>query len=257
MALLRVSNLTKSFGGVVAIDDVTFSVYPGQIKAIIGPNGAGKTTVFNLLSGIIRPQSGKMIFSNRNITNLRPHRIASLGLGRTFQNTLLFERMSVIENVMVARETKVKNSFFTYLLRLPKSFSTEKDIKEKAFKALKLVGMEKRQNETAGNLPPGDRHLLEIARALATEPQIILLDEPAAGLNRKETEHLSSIIYKMRDQGVTVLLVEHDMGLVMEISDEIVVLDHGRKIAEGPPLLIREDEKVIEAYLGSEVDADG
>lgn len=247
--------MTKVFGGLVAVNQVSFSVYPEQIKAIIGPNGAGKTTVFNILSGLLKPSSGRVFFEDIDISGLKPHKIAALGSGRTFQNTMLFDRMSVVENVMVAQETRVDHGFFAYLIGLPSTRKSEREMHAKAIEILKLVGLEKRAGELAGNLPAGERHLLEIARALATEPRVLLLDEPAAGLNQAETQFLIDIIYRIREHGTTVILVEHDMGLVMQISDEIVVLDQGRKIAEGPPLLIQEDERVIEAYLGSWEDA--
>lgn len=251
MALLRVENLTKTFGGVTAVDDVNFSVAVGQIKAIIGPNGAGKTTVFNLISGADKPDRGSIRFNERELTSMRAHRITRLGMARTFQQSLIFERMTVLENVMVAREPRLTHGFFSYMFRLPGTRASERSSRRFAIDCLKIVGITERLDEAAGNLPAGDRHRLEIARALATEPQIVLLDEPAAGLNSAETEQLAHIIKKIRDQGITVLLVEHDMGLVMDISDEIVVLDNGEKITEGPPLLVKEDERVIEAYLGA------
>ena len=251
MALLKVESLTKSFGGVVAVDAVTFSVFAGQIKAIIGPNGAGKTTVFNLISGVDRPDTGSITFGDKELTHMRPHRITALGMARTFQQSLVFERMTVLENVMVAREPRLHHGFFSYMLRLPGPRASEVSTRRFAIDCLKTAGITTRLDDSAGNLPAGDRHRLEIARALATEPQIMLLDEPAAGLNTAETEELAHIIKKIREQGITVLLVEHDMGLVMDISDEIVVLDNGEKITEGPPLLVQEDERVIEAYLGT------
>lgn len=250
MALLAVDSLTKRFGGVVAVNDLTFSVAAGQIKAVIGPNGAGKTTVFNLLSGSEKADGGNVIFDGRELIGLKPHQIAALGVSRTFQQSLIFERMTVIENVMVAREARLKHGFLPYLVRWPSIRASEHSTRAWATVSLKLVGLDERAGQAAGNLPAGDRHLLEIARALASGPQIILLDEPAAGLSSAETQGLAHIIKRIKGDGTTVLLVEHDMGLVMEISDEIVVLDNGVKIAEGPPYLIREDERVIEAYLG-------
>jgi ABC-type branched-subunit amino acid transport system ATPase component len=255
VALLRVDRLSKSFGGVSAVRDLTFSVSPEQIKSLIGPNGAGKTTVFNLISGVLKADAGAVMFGERELGSIKPHKRARLGLSRTFQNTLLFDEMTVEENAMVASEAHTRLSVFTYILRLPAVRRTEKERRATAREALKVVGLEDKAEEEAGNLPAGERRLLEIARALAATPRLVMLDEPAAGLNNAETGMLKNAIRKIRDQGITVLLVEHDMGLVMDISDEIVVLDQGEKIAEGPPLLIQEDERVIEAYLGSVDDA--
>ncbi len=255
MSLLKVEGLAKSFGGVAAVQDLTFSVSAGQIKSVIGPNGAGKTTVFNLVSGVLKADAGRVIFKDRELGTLKSHKRARLGLSRTFQNTLLFDEMTVEENVMVASEAHTRLSVMTYLLRLPAVWRTERERRETAREALKIVGLGEKSREEAGNLPAGERRLLEIARALAATPELVMLDEPAAGLNNAETDLLKTAIRKIRDQGITVLLVEHDMGLVMDVSDEIVVLDQGEKIAEGPPLLIQEDDRVIEAYLGSVDDA--
>ncbi len=254
MALLKVSGLAKSFGGVKAVSDLSFAVAPNQIKAIIGPNGAGKTTVFNLLCGVFAADAGTVEFAGRNISSLAPYVRARLGVGRTFQNTLLFDEMSVEENVMAATEAGLRLNAFAYLFRWPAVARAERQRREIAAEALKLVGLQDKARDPAGNLPAGERRLLEIARALGTRPEIVLLDEPAAGLNNAETDRLKHAIRAIRDRSITVLLVEHDMGLVMEICDEIVVLDQGAKIAEGPPLLIQEDDRVIEAYLGRPAD---
>lgn len=254
MALLEIADLVKSFGGITAVGGVTFSVHSDQIKALIGPNGAGKTTIFNLLSGIDKPSSGQVCFKGEVITGLKPHVISGLGIGRTFQNTQLFGEMTALENVMVGRHPRTRCEIFSVGLRLPRALSEEKEIVRHAWERLKFVGLEHRALEEAKNLPQGDRQLLEIARALATEPELLLLDEPAAGISAYEMDKLIETIYKIRDLGITILLVEHDMGLVMEVSDEVVVLDYGKKIAEGPPLLIQEDEQVITAYLGREID---
>jgi branched-chain amino acid transport system ATP-binding protein len=254
MALLEITDLVKFFGGIRAVDGVTFSVHSNQIKALIGPNGAGKTTIFNLLSGIDRPSSGLVSFKGKTITGFKPHVISGLGIGRTFQNTQLFDDMTVLENAMVGRHPRTRCEIFSVGLKLPRALAEERHIVRDAFERLKFVGLEARASEQAKNLPQGDRQLLEIARALATEPELLLLDEPAAGISAYEMDNLIEVIYRIRDLGVTVLLVEHDMGLVMQVSDEVVVLDYGKKIAEGPPLLIQEDEQVITAYLGREIE---
>jgi branched-chain amino acid transport system ATP-binding protein len=250
MPLLDVKNLVKQYGGLTAVNDVSFRVYRDQIKALIGPNGAGKTTLFNLLTGVDKPTSGKALFDGKEFSGKKPHVIAKNGIARTFQNTEIFHNMSVIENVMVGRHVKTKSGIFRCMFNLPPAKSEEKESKEKAYWLLKAVGLEKKAEQPSEDLPIGERHLLEIARALATEPSLLLLDEPAAGLNTEEKHRLAEVIKKIRGDGVTILLVEHDMGLVMDISDEVVVLNFGAKIAEGPPLLIQKDEQVIQAYLG-------
>lgn len=253
MALLEVTELTKIFGGLVAVDKVSFNVSSGQIKAIIGPNGAGKTTIFNLLSGLEVCTGGKIAFKGQAVSGLKSHHICSLGIGRTFQNTQLFGEMTVLENVMVGRHCRTRSELLAAAFKLPFTREEEKDILTRSYDVLKSIGLAGRAGQLAKNLSHGERRLLEIARALATEPELLLLDEPAAGLNSSETDLLGETIYKIRSKGITVLLVEHDMGLVMRISDEVLVLDYGRKIAEGPPLLIQEDEQVITAYLGEEI----
>jgi branched-chain amino acid transport system ATP-binding protein len=253
MALLNIENVSKQFGGVDALREVSFAVHQGQIKALIGPNGAGKTTLFNVASGSYRPTQGRVLFSGADVTGRAQHRICRLGLGRTFQHSLVFDDMSLVENVAVGRYSRTKAGLLSAAFSLPLHRREEKETLKSAHEALRRVGLDDRADEPAENLPMGERHLLEIARALAAEPRLLLLDEPAAGLNDEETERLAETVRKIRDEGVTVLLVEHDMTFVMDISDEVVVLDYGRKIAEGPPLMIQDNEEVIKAYLGEEL----
>lgn len=253
MALLNIENVSKHFGGVQALTDVTFAVHEGQIKAVIGPNGAGKTTLFNLVSGSYRPSSGRLLFSDTNVAGKAPHVICRMGLGRTFQHSLVFNDMSVLENVAVGRYARTRAGVLAAAFSLPTHRREERETMRASYEALRRVGIHHRADEPAENLPMGERHLLEIARSLASEPKLLLLDEPAAGLNDEETARLVQTVKKIRDEGVTVLLVEHDMTFVMEISDEVVVLDYGRKIAEGPPLMIQDNEEVIKAYLGEEL----
>lgn len=253
MALLNIEGVSKRFGGLDALREVTFAVHQGQIKAVIGPNGAGKTTLFNLVSGSYRPSEGRVLFSGVDITDKPPHRICRMGVGRTFQQSLVFDDMSVVDNVAVGRYSRTKAGIISAALSLPLHRREERDTLKAAHEALRRVGLDREAEEAAENLPMGERHLLEIARALTAEPRLLLLDEPAAGLNDEETERLAETVKKIRDEGVTVLLVEHDMTFVMDISDEVVVLDYGRKIAEGPPLMIQDNEEVIKAYLGEEL----
>lgn len=252
MSLLRVKKLSKSFDGLKALKEVSFIVAREQIKAIIGPNGAGKTTLFNVLTGVLKPSSGQAFFKEQKITGLKAHQIVKMGIARTFQTPLLFEELTVLENVMLAAGLHLNRLMLPFL-----SFSLEAEerVKETALELLAFVKLKSKANLPAGLLTAGERRLLEIARALALKPVLIMLDEPAAGLTPAERTNLKELIYEIKNRGVTVLLVEHDMGLVMEISDEVIVLDEGEKIAEGPPLLIQEDNLVIEAYLGGELDA--
>jgi len=251
MALLELDNVRRSFGGLVAVDGVSFSVRPGQIKAIIGPNGAGKTTLFNLISGVLKPDSGRIWFKSGRIGGRRPYQIANAGLSRTFQTPSLFLRMSVLQNVMVGRHRLSAWEFAGCGLRLPAQSREERAIRQAALSRLEFVGLARLADVPAGALAFGQRRLVELARALATEPELLLLDEPASGLNSKEREDLAALISRTREQGVTILLIEHDMSLVMDISEDILVLDHGLAIAEGPPTVVQNDPKVIAVYLGT------
>ena len=248
--LLETKNLHRSFGGVHAIKDVSVQVRQGQIKAVIGPNGAGKTTLFNLIAGTIPPHEGEVTFQGRRITAWKPHAVAALGIARTFQTTKLFPHMTVLEIVMVGRHPRTRSGFLAGMLNLPCTWREDCEIRAKAREILADLGLIKSADETASNLPFGRQRLVEFARALATEPVLLLLDEPAAGLNIYETKELSELILKIRGRGITCLVVEHDMSLVMNISDDVVVLDQGQKIAEGPPRVIQRDPEVIRIYLG-------
>ncbi|MCX8029215.1 MAG: ABC transporter ATP-binding protein [Brevinematales bacterium] len=253
--ILEVVNISKYFGGIRALSNVSFAVEEGKIVSIIGPNGAGKTTVFNIISGFYKPDTGRIIFQNRDITNIRVYDCSRIGISRTFQNIRLFYNMTVLENVMVGRHVRSKSglaSFFDAVLRTKDFHVTEREIQEKSIEYIKMLGLESYMNTLAKNLPYGLQRRLEIARALATEPKLLLLDEPTAGMTYKEVNEIMEIISRIRELGVTILLIEHQMMLVMGISDKIVVLDHGEKIAEGKPEEIKNNRKVIDAYLGIE-----
>ncbi len=251
-ALLETKSLHRSFGGVHAVRDISMSVPQGAIKAVIGPNGAGKTTLFNLIAGTIAPHQGDVFFRDRRITAWKPHAVASLGIARTFQTTKLFPHMTVLENVMVGRHPRTRAGFLAGLLSLPWTWREDRETQIKAADILVDLGLASYARETASNLSFGRQRLVEFARALATEPALLRLDEPAAGLNIYETKELSQLIRRIRDRGVTCLIVEHDMSLVMNISDEVLVLDQGQKIAEGPPTAIQRNPDVIRIYLGDD-----
>jgi len=248
--MLRLQGITKVFGGLIALEEVSFSVEDGTITGIIGPNGAGKTTLFNIVSGIYPQNSGNVYLEGKNISRFVPEKLARLGLVRTFQNVELFGQMTVLENVMVGLHTKSKSGILSCAFKLPGHIREEKYIRERGLQWLEFTGMVELAEVKAGNLPFGQGRLLEIARALALEPRIILMDEPAAGLNSRETIGLAALIRRIRESGVTVVLVEHDMDLVMDVCDTVVVLNLGRKLAEGTPREIQENTAVITAYLG-------
>ncbi|KAF1301253.1 MULTISPECIES: ABC transporter ATP-binding protein [Enterococcus] len=258
MPLLDVKNLTKNFGGLAAVSHVSMYLETNELVGLIGPNGAGKTTLFNLLTGVYEPSEGDVLLDHQGtmerLNGIKPYRVAEKGMSRTFQNIRLFKELTVMENVLIAMNGKHQVNFFTSIFRLPKFYKNEEKLHQKALELLAIFGLEKKADTLAKNMPYGEQRRLEIVRALATEPKVLFLDEPAAGMNPQETAELTELIRKIQqDFQLTILLIEHDMSLVMEVCERIYVLEYGQVIAEGDPEAIKSNPRVIEAYLGGEM----
>jgi branched-chain amino acid transport system ATP-binding protein len=252
--VLFLNGVTKYFSGLAALTDVSFEVKESVIKGIIGPNGAGKTTLFNIITGVFPPTQGELILDGKDISHKRPNEIAKLGVSRTFQQTYLFKSLTVLENVMLGRHYRTNSEFFACGLKLPSARKEEKLIRERAMEYLDMIGLANKKDRIANKLPMGEQRYLEVARALATEPRLLILDEPTAGLNEFERKEFLNLVFKIRDMGITILIIEHHMKFIMEVCNELVVLNFGEKIAEGSPEEIQNSQKVIEAYLGVEED---